>query len=190
MVTVQTRLDQRWWSEVAEVRSLAGRSDGRLRLLTATIARVQVEMSCISAFRQGAQEPTVAHAAHRIALLRLDTWPASPVQAVHEHPSGVFHPNIAPEFDGGASPTDQIANVQRLLGLFCAGAICYGQASPSTRLVDVIGQIYNMIGFRFQAFARSGEHLNIEAGRWAQGMMRDNRLPLEKRPLVAIGGSL
>jgi hypothetical protein len=185
MTTIQ-RLDQRWRSEIEEVGHLASRSGGRLRVLLASTAHVEIELSCISAFRAGDGEPSIAHAMHRIALARPDGWPAVPVQAIHLHPPGIFHPNIAPAYAGGAPPADQVAAVQRLLGIFCAGAICYGgQATPATRLADVITQCHAMLGFRFvSAFSQQGEHLNVEAVRWAHEMLLRKRFPLEKRPLV------
>ena len=183
-MNIPDRLERRWLSETAELRALAHRSCHRLVVEEATATQVWLGLSCTSAFRVGPGDPTVAHAVHRLALFRPDTWPGTPVQAVHQHPIGIFHPNIAPAVVDAASPADRIVAMQRLFGLFCRGVICYGQASPTTRLVDVVVQIYNMLGFRFGTFAQSGEHLNLEAGRWAQEMARAHRFPLERRPLI------
>jgi hypothetical protein len=42
-----------------------------------------------------------------------------------------------------------------------------------------------MLGFRFvSAFSQQGEHMHIQAVRWANEMLLRQRFPLEKRPLV------
>lgn len=186
-MTVQVRLDQRWQTEVGTLDELASRSGGRLRLRSVSSVRVQIEMECISAFlRPGEGQPMVCNTWHRISLSRSTGWPALSVQATHDAPAGIWHPNIA--LVPGAVESDQpVVAIQQLLGALQPGVICYGQAGPETRLVDIALHIYNMLGYRFGAYARADEHLNALAVVWVNEMLQANAafFPLERRPLVA-----
>jgi len=186
-MSVQDRLDRRWQAEIGTLAELASRSGGRLCLRSASAIRVQLEMECISAFLlRGEDRPAVYCAWHRVSLARCAGWPAIPVEAAHDAPAGIWHPNIAMP-SGAMEPDQPVAAMQQLLGALKPGVMCYGEAGPETRLVDVVLHIYNMLGFRYGAFSRSGEHLNLAALAWVNEALRADPsfFPLERRSLVA-----
>lgn len=187
-MTVQQRLDARWQAELQQLGELAARTGGRLRVGSADPARmINLEMECVSAFRQDGQAPAIRQAWHNIDLQRREGWPALPVTALYGGPPGIFHPNILAAADA-ALAADPIAALQQFFGALLPGMMCYGHAWPGMRLVDVVGMLYNMLGYRFGAFARQGEHFNIEAIRWVQEKIQDPAyFPLERRAL-AVGG--
>ena len=189
-MNVQQRLDYRWQLHEEDLCKLAARSEGRLHIVSATCTKVEVELACISAFRnEDASEPEVRHDNHRILLLRPRDWPALPVRAYHLSPPGIFHPNIVTTTADMPVLQERITVLQQLLGLFQPGAICYGHSWPGMGLTDLVVQIDNMLLYRFGAFSQAGEHLNIDAIRWVQEMLAHDPsfFPLEHRPLVAIG---
>lgn len=186
-MNVRARLDQRWRTEIDTLAELASRSGGRLRLRSASTTCVQLKMQCISAFvKDGEDRPAVYSAWHSLSMSRGDAWPAIPIEATHHAPTGIWHPNIAMP-SGVVGPDEPVAAMQQLLSALRPGVICYGDARPETRLVDVTLHIYNMLGYRFGAFSRAGEHLNLAAVVWANEALRANPtfFPLERRPLIA-----
>jgi hypothetical protein len=187
-MNVQERLDMRWQGEVQKLSELSKFSQHRLIISTATITRVQMEIDCISAFHHGTlrEAPEIRKARHRILLLRSEAWPAEPVIAIHQGPPGIWHPNILGGLDAPLSE-NRIVAMQQIAGEMSPGKICYGGPSSGFRLVDIVHQIYNMIGYRFpNSYARRDEHFNLPALNWVNEMLRSDPafFPLEKRPLV------
>lgn len=191
-MTIDDRLDARWADEVNEVRERAARSSGKLEVPQHNLQRVELHLRIMSAVAGGGAGPTVQEATHIVHLMRPAAWPAQGVVAAHRGVVGnpnlmAWHPNIlAPATARAPGDQNPISAMQGLVGLLVPGAICYGQAGPGTRLVHVVQQIWNMLGYRysFSAFSRTGAHLNIQATRWVQDMLRQDAFPLERRPLV------
>jgi hypothetical protein len=184
-MNMEQRLDARWQAEIQQLGELAARTGGRLQLGSTGLAQgVTLQMECVSAFRQDGPAPAIRQAWHSIELLRREGWPALPVTALYVGPPGIFHPNILAGA-GDIFTADPVAALQQFYGTLLPGMMCYGHAWPGMRLVDVVGMLYNMLGYRFGAFARQGEHFNIEAIRWVQEKIQDPAyFPLERRALT------
>lgn len=73
-------------------------------------------------------------------------------------PRNVFHPNISDK----------------------APVICLGHLGPSTRLVDILYQIFEIITYN-KVTMREDDALNLEACKWARH--NQHRFPIDRRPL-------
>ncbi len=190
-MNITERLDQRWRAEIHELEDLAARSHGRLSIRSATGSSVRLELECIAAFHHGSltDAPKIGVANHQIKLVRAENWPAEQVSALHEGPPGIWHPNILGGLNASLSEQPVVA-MQQIAGALHPGLICYGSARPGLRLVDIVQQIYNILGYRYGAYARRHEHLNLPALQWVNQMLATDPafFPLERRPLITKTG--
>lgn len=163
--------------DTAALRDLAAHTFGRLQLVYCDPTYIKLRMNCRSAtMADNLKEPMLGDYEHRIDLFIPPVYPAEPVVALHKHPTHIFHPNIA-AWSQGSDPL----LVRRLM----RGFICYsGHHSPGRTLVDVVRQLYDVIGYRAGRFSTNlSDCLNKEAVVWANQMAETNLFPLERRPL-------
>jgi hypothetical protein len=185
MTALSRPLCTRWSTEVQDLRALKERAGGRFDFAE-TAAGVRCEMEVRAPLRAPDGEIEIAVNRHPIELRRTEHWPAEPPVAIHQRPDLIWHPNIlsqARQEGPLTSPRD--------VGLWLfRGAICYrGRSSVQPRLVDIVTQIYEMLGFRWGRYSRlTTDVWNVEAVRWVTWADARGLLPTETRPL-AVGGA-
>jgi hypothetical protein len=191
-MTVYERLDRRWHEEILGLEEMAAGSDGRLRIESATSISVRINIACRSAFKNGDSPVEICDCRHSIRLFRNESWPAIPVAAVHISPKGIWHPNILAPHDARLSGQGDpvVAALEMVSSLGIGGAICWGYGRrPQLALSDIVQHLYNIVGYRFNAFSRSGSHLNPASVRWVNERLQQDPsfFPLERRPLLPGG---
>jgi len=173
--SMETRIDRRWRMELAELAELAGASGGRLSF-DETADGLRLRLRCRSPIRRGEAEPVVEMVDHVLDVMRSPEWPAAPLLVLHRSPRGVVHPNL---LEVTADTPDWLVRVGR-------GYVCYCQRpSPTLRLVDIVRQLYDMLGFRYARYTLS-DPLSPYAVRWTRRVLetRPGLLPTETEPLT------
>ena len=166
--------------DLAALRDLAAHTSGRLYLAYYDPTVVKLRMNCRSVVKaRDAKEPVVGDYEHRIDLFIPSTYPTEPIVALHKNPTHIFHPNIA----SWPRVPDPLL-VHRLMKVICFS----NHHSPQRTLVDVVRQLYDLIGYRAGRFSTNlSDCLNSDAVIWANRMAGTSLFPLERRPLRTPG---